>query len=70
MPVIVDPAAYGAWLDPNATEDDLRALLVPFDPARMEAFPVSARVNGTDVDDAELARPVEAMPDPGQMRLF
>jgi putative SOS response-associated peptidase YedK len=70
MPVIVDPAAYAAWLDPKATEHDLRGLLVPFDAARMEAFPVSARVNGTDVDDAELARPVEAMPDPGQMRLF
>jgi putative SOS response-associated peptidase YedK len=70
MPVLLDRKAYEVWLDPDAKEDDLRALLAPFPAEAMEAFPVSPRVNGTDVDDADLARPVSAEPDPGQMRLF
>lgn len=70
MPVLIDRASYDLWLDPRASEDDLRALLAPFSAEVMEAFPVSPRVNGTDVDDADLARPVTPEPDPGQMRLF
>ena len=70
MPVIIDASAYAAWLDPGASEDFLRSLLSPFPAGRMEAFPVSSRVNATDVDDAELIRPVAPTPDPGQMRLF
>jgi len=70
MPVILDRAGYEAWLDPDAREADLQALLRPFPPEAMEAFPVSPRVNSTAVDDADLARPVAPEPDPGQMRLF
>jgi putative SOS response-associated peptidase YedK len=70
MPVMIDRVAYDAWLDPDASEEDLRPLLAPFPADVMEAFPVSARVNGTDVDDADLVRPVTPEPDPGQMRLF
>jgi len=70
MPVLIDRAAYDAWLDPRATEDDLRTLLAPFPAERMETFPVSPRVNSTAVDDADLTRPVAPEPDPGQMRLF
>jgi len=70
MPVLIDRAAYDLWLDPRASEGDLRALLAPFSAEAMEAFPVSPRVNGTDVDDPDLARPVTPEPDPGQMRLF
>jgi len=70
MPVLIDRAAYGLWLDPDATEDDLRPLMAPFAADAMEAFPVSPRVNLTDVDEPDLSRPVEPMPDPGQMRLF
>ena len=70
MPVMLDRAGYAAWLDPDASEDDLRGLLLPFPPAAMEAFPVSTRVNGTVADDADLARPVAPTPDPGQGRLF
>lgn len=70
MPVVVDRAAYDAWLDPDATDAELRPLLEPFPAEAMESFPVSPRVNGTEVDDADLARPVAPAPDPGQMRLF
>jgi putative SOS response-associated peptidase YedK len=70
MPVLIDRRSYGTWLDPGATEEDLRALLAPFPADGMETFPVSPRVNGTDVDDADLLRPVTPEPDPGQMRLF
>jgi putative SOS response-associated peptidase YedK len=70
MPVLIDRAAYGVWLDPDATEQDLRPLMAPFAADAMEAFPVSPRVNRTDVDEPDLSRPVEPMPDPGQMRLF
>jgi putative SOS response-associated peptidase YedK len=70
MPVLLDRKSYDLWLDPEASEDDLRTLLAPFPAEVMEAFPVSPRVNGTAVDDADLARPVTPEPDPGQMRLF
>jgi putative SOS response-associated peptidase YedK len=70
MPVVIHRRAYEAWLDPDAEEADLRALLEPFPPEAMEAFPVSPRVNRTDVDDPDLVRPVQPEPDPGQMRLF
>ena len=70
MPVLLDRGAYERWLDPRASEADLRALLAPFSAEAMEMFPVSPRVNGTDVDDADLVRPVTPEPDPGQMRLF
>lgn len=70
MPVMIERAAYPAWLDPDATEADLQRLLVPFPADAMEAFPVSPRVNSPDVDGPDLVRPVAPEPDPGQMRLF
>jgi putative SOS response-associated peptidase YedK len=70
MPVLLDRSGYEAWLDPDATEDDLKALLRPFPPEAMEAFPVSARVNSTAADDPDLTRPVAPEPDPGQKSLF
>lgn len=70
MPVILDPRAYAMWLDPEAGEGELRRLLEPFPADAMEAFPVSTRVNSTDVDDRDLTRPVTPQPDPGQGRLF
>jgi putative SOS response-associated peptidase YedK len=70
MPVILDRAAYDPWLDPAATEDDLRRLLQPFPADAMEAFPVSPRVNSTEAEGEDLARPVAPEPEPGQGRLF
>src|SRR5262249_6359908 len=36
MPVLIDRSAYGRWLDPRATEAELRALMAPFPPDAME----------------------------------
>lgn len=52
MPVIVDPADYDVWMgrhvhDPWASADMLR----PFPSDRMEAYPVSDRVNNPKNDD-------------------
>ena len=70
MPVILERDAYDLWLDPDARAEDLQALLRPFPAERMEAVPVSPRVNKADVDDPECERPVEALPVPVQQTLF
>jgi putative SOS response-associated peptidase YedK len=45
MPVIVDPADFGQWLDPKEKPDALQELLRPYSPAAMEAYRVSTFVN-------------------------
>jgi putative SOS response-associated peptidase YedK len=71
MPVVLDRADYGLWLDPDAPEDELHRVLRPFPAAEMIAVPVSARVNSTAVDDPDCERPVaEAPPPPVQTTLF
>ena len=58
-------------LDPDAREEDLHHILRPFPAAEMVAYPVSARVNSTAVDDPECERRVaEAPPAPAQTTLF
>ncbi len=61
MPVILGPGDRDRWLrdaDPRA----LAALLRPFDPDAMEAFPVSRAVNDPRFDDPSCAQP--PAPDP------
>jgi putative SOS response-associated peptidase YedK len=58
MPVILPAVARNGWLDPNAREVDLRALLVPFPPEEMEAYAVSTLVNAPRNDSPECVRPV------------
>jgi putative SOS response-associated peptidase YedK len=45
MPVIVDPADIGQWLDPAEKPEALQALLRPYAPESMEVYPVSTFVN-------------------------
>jgi putative SOS response-associated peptidase YedK len=46
MPMLVEPERYDDWLDATTTDvDDLRSLLVPAAPGRLEAYPVSTEVN-------------------------
>jgi putative SOS response-associated peptidase YedK len=54
MPVILDPADYGLWLDPAMTDKDrLQTLLQPYPAEAMKAEPVSMRVNSVKNDDPE-----------------
>lgn len=59
MPVIVPPEAYGAWLDASLPLRDVAALLAPLPAERMEAFPVSSRVNRAGIDDPTLIERVK-----------
>ena len=57
MPVILPPAVYDRWLDPDpARVADLKPLLAPFSSAEMDAYPVSARVNSPSNDDQDVIR--------------
>jgi len=52
MPVILDPADYGRWLDPAVTiPAEVRPLLKPFPANAMTAFPVTTAVNNPSFDD-------------------
>ena len=60
MPVIVDPAAYEAWLDAETTPPAaVLPLLVSVPAEPFEIYPVSARVNNPRNDDAGCIAPVE-----------
>ena len=59
MPVILDPADYGIWLDPGLQDPaQLQPLLVPHPSAGMDLYPVSSRVGSPANDDSELVQPL------------
>ncbi len=59
MPAILGPADYDAWLQPDeVAADQLLPLLRPFDARRMQAVPVSTRVNSPDFDAPECVLPL------------
>jgi putative SOS response-associated peptidase YedK len=59
MPVILPTTEYDRWLDPSLQNpDSLAALLVPFPPEDMVAFPVSPRVNAPSTDDKGCIAPL------------
>ncbi len=70
MPVLLDAATYGAWLDAEARPADLEALLAPYPAAGMEAFPVSPRVNRPEEEGPRCAERVDAPAPPAQLTLF
>lgn len=58
MPVILDPADYDAWLDPQAhSPARLAELLQPFDADKMTMRPVSRHVNSPKYDDPACIEP-------------
>jgi putative SOS response-associated peptidase YedK len=60
MPVILDPADYGLWLDPEADNaSQLRELLQPYAGDDLEADPVSTLVNSPKNDVAACVELVE-----------
>ena len=52
MPVILPPAAYQYWLDPNSSPDALGELLRPYADDDLVALAVASRVNSARHDDA------------------
>jgi putative SOS response-associated peptidase YedK len=65
MPLLVERARYGAWLDPTVSDPtDLRSLLVPAAPGRLEAYPVSTEVNSVRNNGPSLLEPLPAEDSP------
>ena len=60
MPVIIEPGDYAAWL--NADNENPKALLRPYPDSRMEAYPVSLRVNSPANDDSSLVERLDSRP--------
>lgn len=59
MPVILPPEAYAAWLNPaELPAEQVLPLLRPFDAERMQARPVSTRVNSPGFDAPECIAPL------------
>lgn len=59
MPVILEPAAYDTWLDPqNHDGSVLVGLLKPYSAEKLEAYPVSPRVNSPTNDDSDCTAPL------------
>ena len=57
MPVILPRDRYDAWLDPEAEEEELAALLVPYPGDDLETYPVSRFVNSPGNDDPRCIEP-------------
>jgi putative SOS response-associated peptidase YedK len=70
MPIVLEPSAYTAWLDPEVDGEAARELLG--DPGMVDWLrePVSTRVNKVDHDDPACVHPDAATPDAVQGRLF
>ncbi|MGR6034467.1 MAG: SOS response-associated peptidase [Candidatus Nitrosoglobus sp.] len=59
MPVILDPADYEAWLNPeNQDVRILMGLLKPYSSEKMEDYPVSLRVNSPKNEDPKCILPL------------
>jgi len=58
MPVILDPADFARWLDPDGDAAALQSLLRPAPEDWLGYSPVSTRVNGALPEDPGLAEPI------------
>ena len=59
MPVVLSPAEALAWMDVEGIDfDRLRAVLRPLDPALLETWPVTPRVNRVGEDDPDCVAPL------------
>ncbi len=59
MPVILTGDALAEWMDRGTTPERAESLMTSFDAERMEAWPVSTRVNTPANDDAGVLDPWE-----------
>ncbi|MEQ7128627.1 SOS response-associated peptidase [Actinopolymorpha sp. B11F2] len=61
MPLLVEPGQYSTWLDPRVKDpEQLRSVLVPAAPGRLDAYPVSTAVNNVRNNGPDLVKPIEA----------
>jgi putative SOS response-associated peptidase YedK len=59
MPMIIDPASWGDWLDPaNGDVADLQSLLTPAMVGDLTTWPVSTEVNSVRHNGPQLVEPV------------
>ncbi len=58
MPVILDKAAWDFWLSDTEDEEGLHDILRPLGDNKLQAYPVSKRVNNVQNDDVELVEPI------------
>ncbi|WP_110182617.1 SOS response-associated peptidase [Nocardioides solisilvae] len=58
MPLTVDRERWAEWLDPTASGADLRGLLTPAAPGRLEAYPVATLVSNVRNNGPELVEPL------------
>jgi putative SOS response-associated peptidase YedK len=71
MPVILDQDGYDLWLDARMKDvSRASALWKPYDARLMRCYPVSARVNQVQNDEAECAKPVALDASSAQAQLF
>jgi putative SOS response-associated peptidase YedK len=66
MPVILDPSDFATWLDCRHSDlEALQRMLRSFPAERLQAYPVSPRVNSPDHDGPACIDPVERQQDLG-----
>jgi putative SOS response-associated peptidase YedK len=66
MPVILSPADFEQWLDPQADAGGLQELLRPLPDDALTMYAVGSLVNSGKVDRPECVRPWEAAAEPGR----
>jgi putative SOS response-associated peptidase YedK len=68
MPVIMPQKVWRAWLDPNATQQELLPMLQTFPAESMEVYPVTRKVNQKGFEGPECIEPI--VPAQGDLGLF
>ncbi|MDB6118394.1 MAG: hypothetical protein JWO08_2175 [Verrucomicrobiaceae bacterium] len=68
MPVILPQELWRPWLQADSKAEDLQPMLVPFPSDRMEAYPVTRKVNQKGFDGPECILPI--VPEQGDLGLF
>lgn len=60
MPMMIERDRWGEWLDPTLTDtEEASRLLVPADPGRLTAHPVSTAVNNVRNNGPDLVEPLQ-----------